>query len=109
MTTEVKTLEDVRNIAREKLKGICGVYKDCDGDPRRLCQGQSYGRSLGIGGIGSGASFNNNFLALRKYNLKMKLINKDFTPDTKYNFFGKELSMPIMAASVAGVNSFGGD
>ena len=109
MTTEVKTLEYVRNIAREKLKGICGVYKDCDGDPRRLCQGQSYGRSLGIGGIGSGASFNNNFLALRKYNLKMKLINKDFTPDTKYNFFGKELSMPIMAASVAGVNSFGGD
>lgn len=109
MTTEIKTVEDVRNIAREKLKGICGVYKDCDGDPHRLCQGQSYGRALGIGGIGSGTSFNNNFLALRKYNLKMKLIDKDFTPDTKYNFFGKELSMPIMAASVAGVNSFGGD
>lgn len=109
MTTEIKTVEDVRNIAREKLKGICGVYKDCDGDPRRLCQGQSYGSALGIGGIGSGASFTNNFLALRKYKLKMKLINEDFSPDTKYNFFGKELSMPIMAASVAGVNSFGGD
>jgi len=109
MTSEIKTVEDVRNIAREKLKGICGVYKDCDGDPRRLCQGQSYDRALGIGGIGSGTSFNNNFLALRKYNLKMKLINEDFTPDTKYNFFGNELSMPIMAASVAGVNSFGGD
>jgi len=91
------------------LKGICGVYKDCDGDPRRLCQGQSYGRALGIGGIGSGASFNNNFLALRKYSLKMKLIEKDFTPNPNYNFFGKELSMPVMAASVAGVNSFGGD
>jgi len=109
MTPEIKTVEDIRNSAREKLKGICGVYKDCDGAPNRLCQGQSYGRALGIGGIGSGASFNNNFLALRKYNLKMKLINEDFTPDTKYNFFGKELSMPIMAASVAGVNSFGGD
>ena len=68
MTSEIKTLEDVRNIAREKLKGICGVYKDCDGDPRRLCQGQSYGRALGIGGIGTGTSFNNNFLALRKLN-----------------------------------------
>jgi 4-hydroxymandelate oxidase len=109
MTSEIKTIEDVRNIAREKLKGICGVYKDCDGDPRRLCQGQSYGRALGIGGIGSGASFNNNFLALRKYKLKMKLIGEDFNPDTSYNFFGRELSMPIMAASVAGVNSFGGD
>ncbi|MHA1986545.1 MAG: alpha-hydroxy-acid oxidizing protein [Promethearchaeota archaeon] len=91
------------------MKGICGVYKDCDGDPRRLCQGQSYGRALGIGGIGSGASFNNNFLALRKYKLKMKLVEEDFTPDTSYNFLGKELSMPIMAASVAGVNSFGGE
>ena len=109
MTTEIKTIEAVRNIAREKLKGICGVYKDCDGDPRRLCQGQSYGRALGIGGIGSGASFNNNFLALRKYNLKMKLVEEDFTPDTRYNFFGKELTMPIMGASVAGVNSFGND
>ena len=108
-TTEIKTVEDVRNIAKEKLKGICGVYKDCDGDPRRLCQGQSYGRTLGIGGIGSGASFNNNFLALRKYNLKMKLVEEDFIPDTNYEFFGKKLSMPMMAASVAGVNSFGGD
>jgi isopentenyl diphosphate isomerase/L-lactate dehydrogenase-like FMN-dependent dehydrogenase len=109
MTIDIKAVEDVRNIAREKLKGICGVYKDCDGDPHRLCQGQSYGRALGIGGIGSGTSFNNNFLALKKYSLKMKLINEDFIPDTTYNFFGKELSMPIMAASVAGVNSFGGD
>jgi isopentenyl diphosphate isomerase/L-lactate dehydrogenase-like FMN-dependent dehydrogenase len=91
------------------LKGICGVYKDCDGDPRRLCQGQSYGRALGIGGIGSGVSFNNNFLALRKYKLKMKLMEEDFTVDTRYNFFGKELTMPIMGASVAGVSSFGGD
>ena len=109
MTTEIQTIEDVRKIARDKLKGICGVYKDCDGDPRRLCQGQSYGRALGIGGIGSGTSFNNNFLALKKYKLKMKLVEEDFTPDTSYNFFGKMLSMPIMAASVAGVNSFGSD
>jgi len=91
------------------LKGICGVYKDCDGDPRRLCQGQSYGRALGIGGIGSGASFNNNFIALRKHKLRMKLVEEDFIPNTVYDFFGKKLSMPIMAASVAGVNSFGGD
>ncbi len=109
MTTEINTLEEVRIIARGKLKGICGVYKDCDGDPRRICQGQSYGRALGIGGIGSGASFNNNFLALRRYKLKMKLMEEDFTPDTAYHFFGKTLSMPIMAASVAGVNSFGGE
>ncbi|MFX1556912.1 MAG: alpha-hydroxy-acid oxidizing protein [Promethearchaeota archaeon] len=103
------TLPEVREKAREKLKGICGVYRICDGLDTRLCQGQSYGRALGIGGIGSGASFYNNVMALKKLHLKMRLIGKDFTPDTRYNFFGTELKMPIMAASVAGVNSFGGE
>ncbi len=108
MSEKIKTLEEVREAARAKLKGICGVYRICDGLDTRLCQGQSYGRSLGIGGIGSGASFRNNILALKKLKLKMRLIGSHFEPDTTYNFFGKSLSMPIMAASVAGVNSFGG-
>ncbi|MHA1975466.1 MAG: alpha-hydroxy-acid oxidizing protein [Candidatus Hodarchaeales archaeon] len=115
MTSEKLTLEDVRNKAREKLKAAqyCMVYKDCDGGPTRFCQGQHYGRRLGFGGIGSGASFHNNWLALREYTLKMRLIDSDqialSEPDTRFNFFGKELSMPIMSASVSGVNSFGGD
>lgn len=109
MSEEIKTLEEVREVARTKLKGICGVYRICDGLDTRLCQGQSYGRSLGIGGIGSGASFHNNVLALKKLRLKMRLIGPHFEADTTYNFFGKSLSMPIMAASVAGVNSFGGE
>ena len=103
------TLTDVREKARENLKGICGVYKTCDGFDTRLCQGQSYGRPLGIGGVGSGASFHNNILALKKLQLHMKLIGPHFEPNTKFSFFGEELSMPIMAASVAGVNSFGGE
>ena len=57
------SLEEIREIAKKKLMGICGVYKDCDGSPARVCQGQSYGKYLRFGGIGSGASFNNNFLA----------------------------------------------
>ena len=109
MVTDELTLEKVRANAKTKLKGICGVYKDCDGSPMKLCQGQSYGRALGIGGIGSGMSFNNNFTALRKIKLKMKLVSANFEPDTEFNFFGKNLSMPIMGASVSGVNSFGGD
>ncbi len=103
------TLPDVREKAREKLKGICGVYRICDGLDTRLCQGHSYGRPLGIGGVGSGSSFHNNFLALKKLHLKMKVIGHDFEADTKFSFFGRELSMPIMGASVAGVNSFGGE
>ena len=107
--SEKKTLEDIRKIAQKKMMGICGVYKICDGDSTRICQGQSYGKPLKFGGIGSGASFNNNIIALKKYQLKMRLIGDHFEPDTSYNFFGKTLSMPIMGASVAGVNSFGGE
>jgi 4-hydroxymandelate oxidase len=109
VSSEKMSLEEVRKVAQKKLMGICGVYKICDGDSMRICEGQSYGRPLGIGGIGSGASFLNNVLALTKYHLKMHLIGEDFEPSTKYNFFGKQLGMPIMGASVAGVNSFGGE
>ena len=107
--SENLTLEEIREKAKKKMMGICGVYKICDGDSMRICQGQSYGRSLNFGGIGSGAGFNNNVIALRKINLKMQLIGEHFEPDTSYDFFGNKLSMPIMGASVAGVNSFGGE
>ncbi|NHJ39891.1 MAG: alpha-hydroxy-acid oxidizing protein [Asgard group archaeon] len=103
------SVEEDRKIAREKLKGICGVYRICDGDPSRLCQGQNYGRKLGIGGIGSGASFTNNIIALRKLTLKMKTIDTDFEVSTKTSFLGKEIELPVMSASISGVNSFGGD
>ncbi|MFW9922311.1 MAG: alpha-hydroxy-acid oxidizing protein [Candidatus Thorarchaeota archaeon] len=103
------TVEDDRALAKEKMKGFCGVYRECDGDPSRLCQGQSYGRTLGMGGAGSGASFSNNIQALKRILLKMRVITEDFTPDTRTKLFGKEISMPVLAASVAGVNSFGGE
>jgi len=102
------TLEDVRAQAKEKLKGVCMVYKDCDGDPSRFCQGNHYGRALGIGGVGSGASFHNNWLALRRIKLRMKLVQAHQEPNTTFDFFGVKLSMPIMAAPVTGVDSFGG-
>jgi isopentenyl diphosphate isomerase/L-lactate dehydrogenase-like FMN-dependent dehydrogenase len=109
MTSEEVTLTEIREEAKRKLLGICGVYKICDGDSMRICQGQSYGRPIGFGGIGSGASFNNNILALKKLKLKMKLVGDHFKADTTYDFFRRKLSMPIMGASVAGVNSFGGE
>ncbi len=103
------SVEEDRNKAKEKLKGICGVYRICDGDPSRLCQGQSYGRKLGMGGVGSGASFTNNVKALAKINLKMRSIGLNLQPDTETYFLDKKISAPIMGASVTGVNSFGGD
>jgi 4-hydroxymandelate oxidase len=103
------TLEDVRNEARRKLKGICGVYRDCDGLPIRLCQGQSYGSPIGIGGTGAGFSFSNNIKALSKIHLKMRLLGPHFSPDTTTTLFGKKVSMPVYGAPASGNNSFGGD
>jgi 4-hydroxymandelate oxidase len=103
------SVEEDRNKAKVKLKGICGVYRICDGDPSRLCQGQSYGRKLGLGGVGSGASFTNNAKALLKINLKMRTIGSNLEPNTETVFLGKKIKFPIMGGSVTGVNSFGGE
>ena len=91
------------------MKGICGVFPVCDGNQNRICQGKSYGTPLKFGGTGSGASFKNNVDALARLKLKMRVIGEHVNPDTGYEFFGQQLSMPIMAASTAGVNSFGGE
>jgi 4-hydroxymandelate oxidase len=103
------TVEEIRAKAREKLKGHCGVYRQCDGLPSRMCQGNDYGAPLGIGGIGTGSSFVNNFKALAALKLKMRLISPHFTPDTSTTLFGKNVTMPIYGAPVTGVNSFGGE
>lgn len=107
--SDALTLEEVRDRAREKLKGICGVYRICDGHDIRLCQGHGYGSPIGIGGIGSGASFARNIEALDALRLKTRLIGPDFEPDTSFDFFGRRIASPIMGASVSGVNSFGGE
>jgi isopentenyl diphosphate isomerase/L-lactate dehydrogenase-like FMN-dependent dehydrogenase len=101
------TLEDIRNKAREKLKGVCGVYKICDGASNKICQNQSYGAPIGMGGVGSGAAFAANIKALEKIGLKTRLVGEHLEPDTSVTILGKTVSMPIMGASVAGVGSFG--
>ncbi len=103
------TPEDVRASAKTKMKGICGVYKACDGDPTRLCQNQTYGGPMGIGASGSGASFANNYKDLANIRVRMQLIGPHFTPDTSADLFGHPVSMPVYGAPVAGVNSFGGE
>ena len=103
------SVEEHREIAKQKMKGKCGVYRLCDGGDNKICQGHSYGSPIGFGGVGSGAAFKNNISALGKLNLKMRVIGENFSPDTSYDFFGHKITMPIMGASVTGVNSFGGD
>ncbi|MBW2305826.1 MAG: alpha-hydroxy-acid oxidizing protein [Deltaproteobacteria bacterium] len=102
-------LTEVRERAREKMKGVCGVYKVCDGMPERLCQGIKYGKPIGIGGVSTGASFTANVEALDQFKLKTRLIAPHAEPDMKASFLGREVAFPIFCTSMSGVKiSMGG-
>jgi 4-hydroxymandelate oxidase len=102
-------LAEVRENARERMKGFCGVYKVCDGHPDRLCQGIKYGKAIGMGGIGVGASFKANLEALDRLKLRTQLIAPNAEPDTKASFLGKEVAFPIFCTSMSGIKiSMGG-
>jgi 4-hydroxymandelate oxidase len=102
-------LTDAREKARDRMKGVCAVYKVCDGRADRLCQGIKYGKPLGMGGIGKGLTFAANVEALDRLLLKTRLISPHAEPQMKTSFFGRELRAPIYCSSVSGVNiSMGG-
>ena len=102
-------LTGVREEAREKMKGVCAVYKVCDGHADRLCQGMKYGKPLGMGGIGKGTTFTANVEALNRLHLKTRLISSHGEPEMKTSFFGHEVAFPIFCTSMSGVKiSMGG-
>lgn len=102
-------LDEVRDAARARLKGVCAVYKVCDGAPDRLCQGIKYDQLPRMGGAGSGASFRNNFLALERVRLRMRVVGPDVRPVTETEILKRRLSMPVLGASTSGTTaSLGG-
>jgi isopentenyl diphosphate isomerase/L-lactate dehydrogenase-like FMN-dependent dehydrogenase len=97
---------EVYQRAREVLYPICRVCPQCDGV---ACAGEF----PGMGGLWSGASFQNNFNDLRQVRLKLRPLNavsaQDRKPDTSTVIFGKKLSLPAMAAPIGGtVTNFRG-
>ncbi len=100
------TLEGVRDLARKKMKGICAVYPFCDGSMDKICQRESYGKPIGLGGTGKGLSFKNNVQALDAVNLNMSVIGDHFEPDTRTSFLGLDLAMPVLPASTAGAGKY---
>ena len=102
-------ITEVRKKARERMKGICGVYQICDGDLSRLCQGIKYGKPIGMGGVGKGLSFEANVKALDRIKLKTRLITQHREPDMTSQLYGVNISLPVMTSSVSGVKaSMGG-
>ena len=77
----------------------------------RVCNGLACkGQIPGVGGKGSGSTFVRNVEMLQKIKLNMNLISEDGIIDTRCNLFGKEFSMPIFVAPIAGIkNNYGYD
>jgi len=85
----------IRNTAREALKDFCRVCPVCDG---RVCAGEV----PGMGGTGTGAAFKDNLEALRRYRLNLRTLHAVKAVEATFELFGKTLSMPILAAPMAG-------
>lgn len=87
--------QEVRKIARDKLKPYCRVCPICNGV---ACAGEV----PGMGGVGTGSSFKANLEALNKYKLNLSTIHDVRNPDTSLELFGETLSLPVMAAPITG-------
>ncbi len=88
-------MKEIRQKAREAMKGFCRVCKVCDGK-------QCVSGVPGMGGAGTGASFRANSEALANVRLNMNLIHDVTDPELGCSLLGKKLAMPVLAAPVAG-------
>ena len=95
-------MDEMLKAARERMKSVCKVCKVCDG---RNCPTAV----PGMGGAGTGAGFRANLEALADLAINMRLIHKITDPETGFDFFGQRLTMPVMAAPVAGMKINLGD
>lgn len=84
--------------SRENFNGSCYVCKECNGEACR-------GKVPGIGGIGSGQTFVENFTSLRKYKLLPKYIYKGGDVDTSTDFLDIRLDIPVVVAPITGTKT----
>ena len=89
-------MQDVRKKARERVKTRCKVCPVCNGI---ACAGDV----PGMGGIGTGLSFQNNVTALAKHRLLMRVLHNANEPDTTMELWGRKLALPVLAAPVGSV------
>ena len=101
-----QSLDQVRDLARKKLKGICAAYPACDGNFDKICQREAYGKPIGLGGVGQGHSFRANVTSLADIQLNMSVLGDHFEPDTSCSFLGIDLEFPVLASSTAGAQKY---
>ena len=88
-------VKEIRQEAKKRFNGICRVCPECNGV---VCAGEF----PGIGGVGTCASFINNYKALAALRVKMRVVHAVGDPETSTTLFSQKLSMPILGAVVAG-------
>lgn len=90
-------MKEIRDNARELMKGFCKVCPQCNG---KACAGEV----PGMGGLGTASSFHANMKALAGCSFNMRLLHDVVEPDTSVEFLGKKLALPVLAAPIGGVS-----
>jgi len=86
----------LKKVAREKFGGACRVCPVCNGI---ACAGEV----PGMGGVGTGASFRNNFEALDGYRLNLRTQHDVSQPVLACRILGMDLAMPVIGAAIGGI------
>ncbi|MEG0970169.1 MAG: alpha-hydroxy-acid oxidizing protein [Acidaminococcaceae bacterium] len=89
-------MQTLRALGREKFGQACRMCPVCDG---RACAGEI----PGAGGVGSGQAFRNNISALATVQLRQRIIHNVTEPDTTFTLWGRQLTMPVLAAPIGGI------
>ena len=91
--------KEIQQQARQKFgKEVCYVCKVCDGIT--CASGVP-----GMGGLGQMNTFQDNSIALGEYYILPRYIRKNIQSVVKTKFLQQELSFPMMAAPMTGVNT----
>jgi NAD(P)H-dependent flavin oxidoreductase YrpB (nitropropane dioxygenase family) len=89
-------VQEIREKARELMKGTCRVCPVCDG---RACAGEV----PGMGGVGTGNSFKANVKALAAKTFVMRLVHQVSQPSSEVELLGRKFALPVLAAPIGGV------
>lgn len=89
---------ELRDKARENFNGICRVCRVCNGV---VCAGEI----PGMGGAGTGMSFQNNVEALKACKLNLRTVHSVTQPKLDVTLLGIHLSMPVMGAPIGGMKT----
>lgn len=92
------TLEEVKKRAIERFNKACFACKDCNGF-------ECKGKVPGMGGIGTGETFQNNVKQIRKYRIMTSYIHNIKAPDLSCDFFGRKMELPLFIAPITGAKT----